>query len=104
MLGSHSIRKYAAAHTRKCGCNKDEKDIRGRWKSIGQVSDVYDDLELPYPAAKVAEKLAIGGACYYLFPNEDSSVNGGVIDGAVGNNIEMMKTFVLSGVAPNIRK
>ncbi len=88
MLGSHSIRKYAAAHTRKCGCNKDEKDIRGRWKSIGQVSDVYDDLELPYPAAKVAEKLAIGGACYYLFPNEDSSIDDGVVDDdSVGKNI-----------------
>jgi hypothetical protein len=37
-----------------------------------------------------------------LFPNEDSSVNGGVIDGAVGNNIEMMKTFVLTQVVPNI--
>ena len=49
LLGSHSIRKYAATHARKCGCSKDEKDIRGRWKSKGRVSDVYDDVELPYP-------------------------------------------------------
>ncbi|KAI2501964.1 hypothetical protein MHU86_12517 [Fragilaria crotonensis] len=104
LLGSHSIRKYAATHARKCGCNKDEKDIWGRWKSKGQVSDVYDDVELPYPDAKVAEKLCIGGACFYLFPNEDSSVNGGVVDDAAGANIEMMKTFVLTQVVPNIQE
>jgi hypothetical protein len=51
LLGSHSIRKYAATHCRRCGCNKDEKDIRGRWKSKGRVSDVADDVELPYPDA-----------------------------------------------------
>jgi hypothetical protein len=33
LLGSHSIRKYAAMHAMKCGCNKDEKEIRVRWKS-----------------------------------------------------------------------
>ena len=53
LLGSHSIRKYAATHARKCGCSKDEKDIRGRWKSKGRVSDVYDDVELPYSGAYV---------------------------------------------------
>ena len=126
LLGSHSIRKYAATHARKCGCSKDEKDIRGRWKSKGRVSDVYDDVELPYPGkssccflfialplthtvvpppdAKVAEKLCIGGACFYLFWNEDPSVNGGVVDAAIGNIIEMMKTFVLTQVVPNIRR
>ena len=104
LLGSHSIRKYAATHARKCGCNKDEKDIRGRWKGKGRVSDVYDDVELPFPDAKVAEKLSIGGACYYLFPNEDLIVNGGVVDEVVGNHIEMMRTFVLSEVVPNIRR
>ncbi len=104
LLGSHSIRKYAATHARKCGCNKDEKDIRGRWKSKGRVSDVYDDVELPYPDAKVAEKLCFGGACFYLFPNEDANVNGRVVDAAIGNNIEMLKTFVLTQVVPNIRR
>jgi hypothetical protein len=32
-LGSHSIRKYAATHARRCGCTKDENDICGRWKN-----------------------------------------------------------------------
>ena len=39
---------------------------------------------------------------YLLFPNEDLILNGGVVDEAVGNHIEMMKTFVLSEVFPNI--
>jgi hypothetical protein len=51
LLGIHSIRKFASTRARKCGCTKDEKDIRGRWKSRGRVSDVYDDVELPYPGA-----------------------------------------------------
>jgi hypothetical protein len=89
-LGSHSIRKYAATHARRCGVTKDEKDIRGRWKGKGRVSDVYDDVELPYPDAKVAEKLCIGGPCYYIWSD--------------GLNSAMMSTFVLTHVVPNLWK
>ena len=90
LLGSHSIRKYAATFARRCGVTKDEKDIRGRWKGAGRVSDVYDDVELPYPDAKVAEKLCGGGPCFYVLdPGLDAT---------------MMNTFVLSRVIPNIRK
>jgi hypothetical protein len=32
MLGSHSIRKFAATHARCSGCSKDDKDIWGQWK------------------------------------------------------------------------
>jgi hypothetical protein len=64
------------------------------------VSDVYEDTELPYPDAKVAEKLCMGGACYYLFPEEltNNEVEAGT------STIAMLKTFVLSNVVPNIRK
>ena len=31
-------------------------------------------------------------------------MNGGVVDAAVGNIIEMIKTFVLTQVVPNIRR
>jgi hypothetical protein len=90
LLGSHSIRKYAATFARRCGVTKGEKDIRGRWKGAGRVSDVYDDVELPYPDAKVAEKLCGGGPCFYVSdPGLDAT---------------MMNTFVLSRVVPNIRK
>jgi hypothetical protein len=35
---------------------KDEKDLRGRWKK-GRVSVVHDEIELPFPYAKVSGKL-----------------------------------------------
>jgi hypothetical protein len=54
MLVGHSIRIYAATFTRRCGVTKDEKDIRGQWKGAGRVTNVYDDVELPYQDAKVA--------------------------------------------------
>ena len=85
-LGSHSIRKLGSTHVRRSGATKDEKDIRGRWKGKGRVSDVYDDIELPYPDAKVAEKLCIGGACKYVIRN-----GRGVSD-----------AFILQYVVPNI--
>ena len=62
-LGSHSIRKHASTHTRKNGCTKDEKDLRGRWKKGRHISDGYDEIDLPHPDAKVASKLCIGGPC-----------------------------------------
>ena len=90
LLGSHSIRKYAATHARRCGVTKDEEDIRGRWKGTGRVSDVYDDVGLPYPDAKVGEKLGGGGACFYM-PNPR-------FDAVI------MDAFVLNHVVPNIKK
>jgi hypothetical protein len=39
-----------------------------------------------------------------LFPNEDANVNGRVVDATIGNSIEMLKTFVLTQVVPNIRR
>jgi hypothetical protein len=59
----------------------------------------------PPPDAKVADKLCLGGPCFYLFWNEDPSVNDGVLtDATIGNLIDMMKTFVLTQVVPNICK
>ena len=100
-LGSHSIRKFAATHARRSGCSKDDKDIRGRWKSKARVSDVYEDTELPYPDAKVAEKLCFGGACYYLFPEEVTNI---ATEEGRESTAAMMKTYILSHVVPNIRK
>jgi hypothetical protein len=84
-LGSHSVRKFGSTHARKSGCSKDEKDLRGRWRK-GRVSDVYDDIELPFPDAKVAGKLCVGGPCKYAI--KDGS---GVTD-----------DFLLQHVVPNI--
>jgi hypothetical protein len=38
------------------------------------VSNEYEDTELPFPDAKVAKKLCIGGACYYLFTTSSGLV------------------------------
>ena len=66
------------------------------------MSDVYDDTELPYPDAKVAEKLCIlGGPCFYMFAEE---LTGEDYAAAGASTIAMMKTFILSNVVPNIRK
>ncbi len=98
-VGSHSIRKFAATHARRSGwCTKDDKDICGRWKLKTRVSDVYEDTELPFPDAKVAEKLCIGGQCFYLFP--DDLTNATVENGLTA----MMKNIFLSNVVPNARK
>ena len=85
-LGTHSTRKYASSHTRKNGMSKDDKDTRGRWKGKGRVSDVYDDIELPYVDTKVAASLAIGGPCKYK-----------VIDGSVSD------VFILTHCATNLK-
>ena len=78
-----------ATFVRRCGVTKDEKDIRGRWKGTGRVSDMYDDIKLPYPDAKAAEKLCGGVSCTYVLEPTPAT---------------MMNTFVLSHVVPNIRK
>ena len=62
-VGSHSVRKISASECCGKGASKDEKDLRGRWKSTGCVSDVYDDIELPYPDAKVAALPPVARSC-----------------------------------------
>jgi hypothetical protein len=79
------VRKFGSTHARKCGITKDEKDVRGRWKK-GRTSDVYDDIELPFPDAKVAGKLCIGGLVKYVI-----KTGSGVTD-----------TFLLEHVVPSI--
>jgi hypothetical protein len=57
-----------------------------------RVSDVYDDVELPYPDCKVAEKLFIeGGPCFIL-------INNSFVESTA------MKTFILTKVVANIRQ
>ena len=74
-LGTHSIRKLAATHTRRSGASKDERDIRGRWKGKARVGDRYDDVELPWPDIKVAQMLCVGGACKYVITRESGVSN-----------------------------
>jgi hypothetical protein len=54
------------------------------------VSDAYDDVELPYPDAKITAVLCGGGPCIYV-------TNPGV-------NAAMMNSFILNHIVPNVRK
>jgi hypothetical protein len=56
------------------------------WKRGKHVSGVYDDVDLPYPDAKVSDRLCIGGPCKYVV-KEGSGVTG---------------TFLLEHVVPNM--
>jgi hypothetical protein len=91
LLGSHSIRKFASTHARRCGISKDKRDSQGRWKGKGRASDRYDDVELPYPDAKVADRLCIGRPCFYL------------TDNAICNSY-VLTAFILTKVVPSIRQ
>jgi hypothetical protein len=64
-VGTHSVRKLPATHARRFGCSRDDTDHRGRWRRKKRQSDDYVDMVLPYPDAKVASKLCIGGPCMY---------------------------------------
>ena len=64
-LGSHSTRKFAATFARRNGCSRDDVDARGRWKGTRRVVDMYIDSTIPYPDAKVAASLCVGGAIKY---------------------------------------
>ena len=90
-MNKHQCKEIKVFEGMPLRLHKDEKDIRGRWKGTGRVSDVYDDVELPLPDAKVAEKLCGGGPCFYV---SDPTLD-----------VTMMNTFtILSHVVPNIRK
>jgi hypothetical protein len=86
-LGTHSIQKLASTHARKNGCSNDKKDICGHWKKGQCVSDIDDAIELPFPDAKVAGMICIGGPCKHVVKE-----GSGVTD-----------NFLLQHVVPNIR-
>ena len=73
-LGSHSTRKFAATFARRSGCSRDDVDARGRWKGQRRIVDIYIDSVLPYPDAKVAGALCIGGPIKYAL-RRDSRVS-----------------------------
>ena len=85
-IGTLSIRKMTATHARRNGCSKDDVDARGRWKSNKRMVDTYIDCVIPYPDAKVAASLNIGGTVKYTTKT--------------GNNI--IDEFIYNHVCPHI--
>ena len=98
-LGIRSMINLSATHTRNNGCTKDEKYLCGQWKSKGRVSDVYDDIEIPFPDAKVAGKLCIGGPWKYVVKENSGITNGWLLKHLVPNTctgVSYSITVVLS--------
>ena len=87
LLGTHSFRKFAASYAMRNGCPRDYVAARGRWRKR-QVVDRYIDIELPYPDAKVASVLAVGGPIKYVVKN-----GSGILD-----------TWLLTHVLPNFSR
>ena len=65
-LDTHSIRKLPITYAQRNGCSRDDVNARGRWKSNHCTMDTYIDNSIPYPEAKVATILYIGGAIKYM--------------------------------------
>ena len=85
-IGTHSIRKMPATYARRNGCSKDDVDARGRWKSNKRMVDTYIDCVIPYPDAKVAATLSIGGPVKY----------------ATKTGYNITDEFILNHVCPHI--
>ena len=85
-LGTHSIRKLPATYAQRNGCSRDDIDARGRWKSSCRMVDTYIDNSIPYPDAKVAAVLCIGGAVKYVV-REGSNVSSDFILTHVCRNV-----------------
>lgn len=64
-VGTHSFRKFPSTYARRNGASQDDVENRGRWKRA-RVVNVYIDVNLPYPDAKVAGILCVGGPCAYV--------------------------------------
>ena len=79
-LGTHSIRKLPTTHARRNGCSRDDLDVRGRWKKAKRQVDTYIDVDLPFPDAKVAASLCIGGPIKYDFKSGSGLTNGWIVE------------------------
>ncbi len=47
------------------GCSRDDINVRGHWKQWKLQDNMYLDTAIPYPDAKVAVSLCVGGAIKY---------------------------------------
>jgi hypothetical protein len=85
-VGTHSLCKFPSTYARRNGASIDDVESRGRWKKA-RVSDVYMDVTSPYPDAKVASILCVGGPCKYAL-KEGSGISE-----------EWMSTYVVPSLA-----
>ena len=65
-LGTHSLRKGPLTYASRFGLLRDWISLRGRWWSSKKQVDMYIDVDVPYPDAKVASVLCgPRGPCKY---------------------------------------
>jgi hypothetical protein len=57
LAGSYMVKARIQGLQRLLGVTKDNKDIRSPWMGAGRVSNMNDDIELPYQDPKFAEKV-----------------------------------------------
>jgi hypothetical protein len=85
-VGIYSLRKFPSTFARRNGCATDDVDSRGRWRKHKRQVNTYIEVELPWPDAKVASTLCLGGPCRYALKE-----NSGITD-----------DWLLEHVTPNI--
>jgi hypothetical protein len=65
-LGTHSLRKGLSTYASQFGLSRDWISLRGCWRATKKQVDIYIDVDLPYPDAKVASILCgPWGPCKY---------------------------------------
>ena len=100
-IGTHSIRKLPATYARNNGCDRDDVEARGRWKTQRRIVDTYISTSLPYPDTKVAAVLAIGGAVKYKVKPDSRISDNFILEKVVPstNTIKNRKTSLILGTA-----
>ena len=93
-LGTHSIRKFPATYAPNNGCDRDDVEARGRWKSQKRIVDTYISTCLPYPDAKVASVLCVGGAVKYKVQGRSRVTDDFIIQHVVPQTAQLMSRLV----------
>jgi hypothetical protein len=110
-VGTHSLRKYPSTRARQTGCSKDDVDNRGRWRKR-RIQDLYVSVNLPYPDAKVAAALCVGGPCRYALKQGSGWTAQAAVDriqavyggnASVTTNINQMRRDRSHGGHPDLR-
>lgn len=84
LLGTHSLRKLPTTHAANCSCSQEEVNTRGRWRTDGKkVISRYISTILPFPDAKVASRLCIGGPVKYVLKEGSNVSNQWLLDNVV---------------------
>jgi hypothetical protein len=65
-LGTHSLHKGPSSYTSQFGLLRDWISLCGCWRASKKQVDIYNDVDVPYPNAKVASILCRSwGLCMY---------------------------------------